>query len=82
MKFWLDYGVDGFRVDSTPFIYENASLPDEPLSHAPNVTSDDYKYLYHIYTTDQEETYELFGSWRKFADEYADQHNQDQKVNE
>ncbi|EZA54318.1 putative maltase D [Ooceraea biroi] len=32
LKFWLDLGIDGFRVDSAPFIYEDAKLRDEPRS--------------------------------------------------
>lgn len=81
LKFWLDFGIDGFRVDSTPFIYEDSKLRDEPLSNTPGLTPRDYGYLNHIYTTDQIQTYELFGSWRKFLDDYADKNNQDQKVN-
>jgi len=28
MKFWLDKGVDGFRMDVIPFISKNESFPD------------------------------------------------------
>lgn len=31
--YWLDFGVDGFRVDAIPFIYEDAKLRNEPLSN-------------------------------------------------
>ena len=80
LKYWLDMGVEGFRVDATPFIYEDPQLRDEPRSYAPNTTPHDYLYLNHIYTTDLPATYELYGSWRKFLDEYSDQRNEDQKV--
>ena len=30
MKFWLDKGVDGFRMDVIPFISKDPSLPDIP----------------------------------------------------
>jgi oligo-1,6-glucosidase len=30
MKFWLDKGVDGFRMDVIPFISKRAGLPDLP----------------------------------------------------
>ncbi len=30
MKFWLDKGVDGFRMDVIPFISKNQSFPDLP----------------------------------------------------
>ncbi|KAL6264517.1 hypothetical protein P5V15_004625 [Pogonomyrmex californicus] len=80
LKFWLDLGIDGFRVDSTPFIYEDIFLRDEPRSYVDGATSRDYTYLDHIYTTDLIETYKLFGEWRKFIDLYAFTHNQDQKL--
>ncbi|XP_025263077.1 maltase 1-like [Camponotus floridanus] len=80
LTFWLDTGIDGFRVDSAAFIFEDKKLRDEPRSNAAGETPQDYEYLNHIYTTDQIASYELFGSWRKYLDEYADQHNQDQKL--
>lgn len=81
MKFWLDLGIDGFRVDSAGFIYEDRKLRNEPRSFAAGATPRDYTYLDHIYTIDQPSTYELFGNWSKYIDEYSDAHNQDQKVN-
>ena len=31
MKFWLDKGVDGFRMDVIPFISKQARMPDIPI---------------------------------------------------
>ncbi|KAG5343522.1 MAL1 Maltase, partial [Acromyrmex charruanus] len=80
LKFWLDLGVDGFRVDSAPFIYENPELLDEPKSNIDGATLREHKYLKHIYTMDLIDTYKLFGEWRKFMDSYASKCNQDQKL--
>jgi oligo-1,6-glucosidase len=33
MKFWLDKGVDGFRMDVIPFISKQPGLPDIPKEH-------------------------------------------------
>ncbi|XP_015111692.1 maltase 1 [Diachasma alloeum] len=80
IKFWLSKGIDGFRVDAVPFLYEFENLPDEPLSNLPNVTANEWEYLLHDYTQDLDETYQLVGSWRKVLDDYANSTNSDEKV--
>ncbi|XP_060524168.1 maltase 1-like [Cylas formicarius] len=71
MKFWLDLGVDGFRVDAVPHIYEDAQLRDEPLSNNSGVDPNNYDYLDHVYTKDQFETFQLIYDWRDFIDNYT-----------
>ncbi|KAI4499815.1 hypothetical protein M0802_005071 [Mischocyttarus mexicanus] len=70
LKFWLDLGVDGFRMDAAPYYYENQQFLDEPLT---GTTYDPYLYnsTKKIYTRDQPETYELVQSWRDLLDEYS-----------
>ena len=80
LRYWLSKGVDGFRIDAVPHIYERDGLPDEPLSHIPGVTNRDQRYLNHIYTRDDPRTYDLIQSWRKVVDEWSDAHNEDEKV--
>ncbi|KMQ89144.1 maltase 1-like protein [Lasius niger] len=80
IRFWLRKGIDGFRVDAVPHLFEDANLPDEPRSYAPGATERDYTYLEHIYTKDDPRTYDLVASWRKVLDDYADYHNEDEKV--
>ncbi|XP_011157503.2 maltase 1 [Solenopsis invicta] len=80
LKFWLDLGVDGFRIDSAPYMFEDYYLRDEPRSFVEGTTPQDYKYLNHIYTADLIETYKLFGEWRRFVDWYAYFNSQDQKL--
>lgn len=82
MKFWLDIGIDGFRVDSAAFMYENLDLRDEPQSYINGTTPQDYDYLDHIYTMNLNETYELFGSWHKFIKKYTSKRNLEEKVHE
>lgn len=43
--------------------------PDEPLTGHPGLTSDDYGYLKHDYTRDQEEMYEMTCQLRDVFDE-------------
>ncbi|XP_046740937.1 maltase A1-like [Diprion similis] len=75
LRFWLDQGVDGFRVSSVAHIFENVNFPDEPLNESPgpNVLETDYDYLQHIYTTDLDETIDLVYQWRTVLDEFTTQ---------
>lgn len=83
LKFWLDKGVAGFRVDAITHMYEvgsdaDGNLPDEPPSGS---TDDphDYGFLNHIHTTDQNETFELSYEWRQFLDDYVKENGGDTK---
>ena len=49
LKFWTDRGVDGFRMDAVPFLFEDLEFKDEPLS-GKTEDPEDYNYLSHIYT--------------------------------
>ncbi|KAI8429209.1 hypothetical protein MSG28_007739 [Choristoneura fumiferana] len=77
LRFWLDKGVSGFRVDAINMMYEvdpnqfGGRYPDEPLSNdASSYSPDDYNYLNHIYTKDLEDTYNVVYDWRDVLDEY------------
>ncbi|XP_049306792.1 maltase A2 [Bactrocera dorsalis] len=74
MKFWLDRGVDGFRMDATNFLvekrFENGTFPDEPPSGQPNNPNDNTTLLNHIYTRELWENTEIIYEWREFLDEY------------
>lgn len=78
--FWLKKGVDGFRVDAVPHLFERDHFRDEPRSSDKTATDRDYTYLDHIYTKDDPRTYELVRSWRKVMDDYANANNEDEKV--
>ena len=80
IKFWLGNGVDGFRVDAVPHVFEDDKLTDEPLSNTPGASDRDYTYLDHIYTKDDPRTYELVKSWRKVLDDWSNDKNEDEKV--
>ncbi|XP_045524287.1 maltase A1-like [Pieris brassicae] len=77
LRFWLDRGISGYRIDAVNMIYEAdpknfcGRYPDEPRSGDPNAVEDDYNYLKHIYTKDQDETYSVIYDWREVLDEYT-----------
>lgn len=56
-RFWLDLGVDGFRMDAVVHMWEDDRWLDEPLSDQADSTSpDDYGHYDHIYTNNLPET--------------------------
>ncbi|XP_076288791.1 alpha-glucosidase-like [Lasioglossum baleicum] len=69
LRFWLDKGVDGVRIDAVPRLCENQTFADEPLSGATD-NPNKFAYLTHIYTKDQPRTYDIVRGWRKTLDEY------------
>ncbi|KAF5286038.1 hypothetical protein FQR65_LT12973 [Abscondita terminalis] len=79
LKFWLDRGIDGFRMDAVPYIFEDDRLLDEPLSNS-DASPDEYKYLNHIYTSDQPETFDMIYQWRQYIDDYTTEHGGDDRV--
>ncbi|XP_058128371.1 maltase A3-like [Anopheles ziemanni] len=69
LTFWLDKGVDGFRIDAVPTLYEDEELRDEPPSGLTEDT-EDTTYLSHVYTQDLPETVEMVYQWRVLVDAY------------
>lgn len=74
--YWLNKGVDGFRVDAVPHLFESNTFADEPLSGA-TVDKSDWNYLSHIYTKDQPETVDFVYQLREFIDNYTEEHGGD-----
>uniref|UniRef100_A0A1L8DR17 alpha-glucosidase n=1 Tax=Nyssomyia neivai TaxID=330878 RepID=A0A1L8DR17_9DIPT len=74
LRFWLDKGVDGFRVDTVPSLFEvqpiDGHYPDEAKSGATD-DPDNYNYLHHNLTKDLPETTEMVYQWREVLDEYT-----------
>ncbi|XP_053691954.1 alpha-glucosidase-like [Sabethes cyaneus] len=71
--FWLDYGVDGFRLDAINHLFEDEEFRDEPLSGEGK--EGEYDYLNHIYTKDIENVYGVVYDWRDLLDQYSEKNN-------
>ena len=69
IRFWLEKGVDGFRVDAVPYLFEDPELKDEPLSGDPNSLPTEAGYLVHDYTQNLPGTYDMVQQWREVVDE-------------
>ncbi|KOX73204.1 Maltase 1 [Melipona quadrifasciata] len=78
--FWMNRGVNGFRIDAINFMFEDAKFRDEPDSNRTDVPKDDYDSLDHIYTVDQNETYDVVRSWRKLMDEHSNRTKSDPRL--
>ncbi|XP_053659061.1 maltase A3-like [Anopheles marshallii] len=79
LLFWLGKGVDGFRIDAVPTLYEDTQLRDEPPSGLID-DPEDTNYLLHIYTQDLPETVEMVYEWRELIDNYHEQHGGETRV--
>ena len=75
-RFWLDKGVDGFRLDTINFYFHDEKLRDNPAlsesqrnaSIAPQVNP--YNHQDHIYSKNRKENLEFLTRFRSLLDEY------------
>nr|CAI5870072.1 unnamed protein product [Callosobruchus analis] len=71
LTYWLDVGVDGFRVDAVPYLMEDKQLRNEPLAPGHKYDLNDPNCVQRIYTKDIDETFEVVYAIRSHVDEYA-----------
>ncbi|KAK2140377.1 hypothetical protein LSH36_1373g00000 [Paralvinella palmiformis] len=67
LRFWLNKGVDGFRIVKVKHLFEDADFRDEPHGQC----TDRYECYDHKYTTSQDDIYPLVSRWREIVDEYS-----------
>lgn len=78
LKFWLDRGVDGFRLDSINFCFHDARLRDNPPKPAHLRTGrgfaadNPYAFQYHHFNNTQPENLGVLEDVRALMDGYAD----------
>ncbi|MEA2934893.1 MAG: alpha-glucosidase [Variibacter sp.] len=70
MRFWLDRGVDGFRVDAIHHLFEAEHLRDNPLNPEWRDGMSPARRLVRLYSLDQHETHEVIAEMRTIAEEY------------
>jgi alpha-glucosidase len=68
LRFWLERGVDGFRLDLINFLYEDEKLRENPrkLGWRP------YFWQHHIYDRSRPESLEAARDLRRLSDTYPD----------
>ncbi|MCT4351799.1 glycoside hydrolase family 13 protein [Streptomyces sp. Je 1-79] len=60
LRFWLDRGVDGFRIDVASLLLKQEGLPDK--ASLPQGAADP--------ASDRPEVHEIYRAWRRIADTY------------
>jgi alpha-glucosidase len=70
MRFWLDKGVDGFRVDAMWHMIKDAQWRDNPRNPDYTESMSSYDQLLPVYSTDQPEMHAIAAKMRKLLDEY------------
>jgi alpha-glucosidase len=80
LRFWLDRGVDGFRVDVAHGLFKEASLRDQVLTEGTSATSGQVNTDHSMVSRelkdepmwDQPEVHDVYRRWAKVLDEYGD----------
>jgi alpha-glucosidase len=75
LRFWLDRGVDGFRMDVVGMIMKDPEMRDNPPdpNADPNLPENDlHRRNLHVYNEDQEEVHQILKEFRKILDQYGD----------
>jgi alpha-glucosidase len=74
LRFWLDRGVDGFRIDVAHGLVKDPELRDNPRREP---TPDDadpttvFESYEHRHDLDQAEVHDIYRGWRRLADEHG-----------
>jgi alpha-glucosidase len=72
LRFWLDRGVDGFRVDALRQLVEDDQLRDNPANPDYHPRLGPYHRLLPLYTADRPETLQMVARMRRLVDRYPD----------
>ena len=70
MRFWLDRGVAGFRLDAITTLFEDPKLHDEPLTGRLDATG--FPESNHTLTSGLPEVHDVLRRLRKMTDSYPD----------
>ena len=68
MRFWLDRGVAGFRIDAVSRLFEDPALHDDPILPGKNAYGD--PNIQHKYTDNLPEVHEVLREMRSIVDKY------------
>lgn len=73
MRFWLERGVDGFRLDTANFYFHDPKLrSNPPADHPDGLPVNTYAMQEHLYSKNQPENIAFLKRMRALTDEYPD----------
>ena len=72
LRFWLDRGVDGFRIDVLWHIVKAQGLPDNPPNPRWKPGRTERDMVLQLHSTDQPEAHAISADFRALADDYGD----------
>ncbi|SKA13945.1 alpha-amylase family glycosyl hydrolase [Consotaella salsifontis] len=72
LRFWMNRGVDGFRVDVIWLMIKDRELRDNPINPAWHEGMPDIQRVLPVHTADQPEVHEVIRGLRRVVDEYDD----------
>lgn len=70
MRFWLEKGVDGFRVDVMWHMIKDEQLRDDPPNPDYHEGMNSYSRQIPAYSTDQDEVHDIVHKMRRVIDDY------------
>ncbi|MFC8520177.1 glycoside hydrolase family 13 protein [Streptomyces sp. NPDC057257] len=76
LRFWLDRGVDGFRIDAAQGLHKNPELPDVDDPFEEERIAD----AVNVHAWNRPEVHEVYRSWRRIADSYTARDGRDRPL--
>ncbi len=70
-RFWLERGVDGFRLDAVDFMVHDPSLADNPPRHLPYKPLKPFSLQRHVFDMAHPETLRVLARIRDLLDEFG-----------
>ncbi len=71
-RFWLDRGVDGFRLDVANFLFHDEGLTDNPARETTRTPLRPYLFQRHVFDRSRPETPAFYADVRRVVDGYGD----------
>jgi alpha-glucosidase len=72
LRFWLDRGVDGFRLDALHHVIKDALFRDNPANPNFRPGMAPHQVLERLYTVDRPEVHEVIADLRRIVDGYGE----------